>query len=837
MGAGVTGIYQLYLAREAGYSVQLVDAGTGVGGTWYWNRYPGARYDSESYTYGYFFSEELFKEWEWSEHFAGPGGERALLQPRGGQVRPAPPHPVQHQGHVGRLGRRLGDLAGHGGDGYTARARYLVAATGVLSVPFYPDVPGRESFRGEAYHTGLWPKTAVDFTGKRVAVIGTGSSGVQIIPVIAPEVASLTVYQRTPNWATPLNNRPITPEEQAELKAGFEAIRDTVGKSPSGFLHQPSDKMTFDDSPEERQAFYERVWQLGGFGKIISNYRDMTMNPAANAEWSRFVADKIRAVVKDPATAEKLIPNDHGYAGKRPPYVTGYYEAYNRPNVSLVDLKETPITAVTETGIETADGLQEFDIIVWATGFDFGTGALNRLGIVGRDGLPLEEYWADGPLTYLGIMAHHFPNFFFPGGPHGGAGNNPRYNGDQSDFIAGLIDFAREHGHPVIEVPKALEDEWTTMVNEAAITMSPFNEKSYFFGTNIPGKAKAFLLNSLGRPKLLEMMEAAAKSDYAGFFPGTESTESTEGPDSVQEAADGHVRFRRPGRGRHRRRTRHRPGLRAAARPARRQGGGQRPRRQHQGHRARPRSRAGGGRRDHQGRGHGDRRLQRRVHRRGRPGGGRRGRQRVGPGRHRGQQRGQRHLRRPCPRSTSACSTPILAVHVRGTFNVTRAAWPHMLAQNYGRVVLTGSTGMFGMPDNLSYATAKSAMIGMAQAMTGNAGDHDIKVNVIAPNAWTRMAGDPSEGMDQLRAARPAGAAAAPGARAGGPDGRLSGPRELPGQRRDLPGGRRAVRPAVRRLHRRLPAPRTTSRRRSRTSPPTGRRSTTRPATTCPPAR
>jgi len=218
-------------------------------------------------------------------------------------------------------------------------------------------------------------------------------------------------------------------------------------------------------------------------------------------------------------TAEKLIPKDHGYAGKRPPYVTGYYEAYNRPNVSLIDLKETPITAVTETGIETADGLREFDIIVWATGFDFGTGSLNRMGVTGRDGLPLKEYWADGPLTALGIMAHHFPNFFFPGGPHGGAGNNPRYNGDQSDFIATLIEFAREHGHPVIEAPKALEEEWTSMVNEAAITMSPFNERSYFFGTNIPGKPKAFLLNSLGRPKLLEMMEAAAKTDYAGFFP------------------------------------------------------------------------------------------------------------------------------------------------------------------------------------------------------------------------------------------------------------------------------------------------------------------------------
>ena len=521
VGAGVTGIYQLYRAREAGYSVQMVEAGSGVGGTWYWNRYPGSRYDSESYTYGYLFSEELFQEWEWTEHFAGqPENERYFNYVADKfDLR-------RHMRFNTRVTSAVWDDASATwlvqADGYRARARYVVAATGVLSVPFFPDIPGRDSFRGEAYHTGLWPKTPVDFAGKRVAVIGTGSSGVQVIPMIADEVASLTVYQRTPNWATPLHNRPITPEEQAELKANFPAMVETLAKSVSGFLHVPSGKNTFDDSPQERQAFYEQVWKTGGFGKIITNYSDMTLNPAANAEWSKFVAAKIRAAVNDPATAEKLVPTDHGYAGKRPPYETDYYEAFNRPNVSLVDLNETPITAVTETGIETAEGLREFDIIVWATGFDFGTGALRRLGARGRDGLPLEEYWADGPLTYLGLMCHRFPNFFFPGGPHGAAGNNPRYSGDQSDFIAGLIDFAREHGHRVIEVPKALEDEWTTMVNEAAVTLSPFNEKSYFYGTNIPGKARRFLLNSLGRPKLLELMEVAVKSDYAGFFPGQE---------------------------------------------------------------------------------------------------------------------------------------------------------------------------------------------------------------------------------------------------------------------------------------------------------------------------
>jgi cation diffusion facilitator CzcD-associated flavoprotein CzcO len=359
----------------------------------------------------------------------------------------------------------------------------------------------------------------VDFAGKRVAVVGTGSSGVQVIPMIADEVAALTVYQRTAGWATPLNNRPITPEEQAELKAGFAAMRETLNnKSASGFLHASVSRKTFDDTPEERQAFYEKLWGTPGFGKIMSNYSDMLLDPAANAEWSNFVAGKIRGRVHDAVTAEKLIPKDHGYGGRRPPYETGYYEAYNKPSVSLVDASETPIEAVTETGIKTSDGLREFDIIVWATGFDFATGALNRLGARGTDGLPLKEYWADGPRTYLGLFARHFPNFFFPGGPHGSGGNVPRCTCDQVDFITGLLDYAREHGQHRIEVPARLEREWTDMVNAEAVRRSPFKQNSYHYGANVPGKARKFLINPLGRAKSLELSEAAAKNNYEGFF-------------------------------------------------------------------------------------------------------------------------------------------------------------------------------------------------------------------------------------------------------------------------------------------------------------------------------
>jgi cation diffusion facilitator CzcD-associated flavoprotein CzcO len=518
VGAGITGIYQLHRALEEGFSAQLLEAGRGVGGTWYWNRYPGARFDSESYTYGYLFSKELFEEWEWQEHFAAqPEIERYLN------------HVVDRfdlRRHM-RFGARViaatweestGTWLVTTEDRTTTRARFLITATGVLSIPYLPDLPGRDTFAGVQHHTGLWPADPVDLAGKRVAVVGTSSSGVQVVAAVVDEVAELTVYQRSANWCTPLNNRPITPEEQRELRASFEQLREVLATSIHGFHHPPNGRSAFDDTPQERLEFFERMWSSPGFTKFTSNYADLLTNPQVNAEWCDFIARKIRSIVADPATAEKLIPTDHRYGEKRPPYVAGYFEAFNEPHVELVDLRKTPLVALTERGIETTTQHRDHDVIVWATGFDFGTGAMTRMGIVGRGGLALEDHWADGPTTFLGIQTCGFPNLFFPGGPHAAAGNNPRYNSDQVDFVIDTLLWARDRGAAVVEVSAEAEARWTRMLDVAA-SRTPFGTIGQYVGGNIPGKPRRYLLNAAGRPKLLEEIARVKASGWADFFP------------------------------------------------------------------------------------------------------------------------------------------------------------------------------------------------------------------------------------------------------------------------------------------------------------------------------
>jgi cation diffusion facilitator CzcD-associated flavoprotein CzcO len=520
IGAGVVGIYALYRVLDAGFPARTLEAGDGVGGVWYWNRYPAARFDSESYTYAYIFSRELFDEWRWKEEFATQPEIESYLNfvvDRFGL-----------RGHI-RTGEKVRSAiydetrnrwVVRTGKGSVVRARWVISATGGLSVPHYPEIDGLEDFTGQAYHTGAWPHTPVDFAGRRVAIIGNGPSGTQLLPAITDTVAGVDLYQRTPTWATPLNNAPISDERRHWLSENFADIVKILTTAPSGFLHEPAGKFSTADSPAQRQEFYEKIWKSLGFAKLTSNYYDMTTNRAANLEFCEFLAGKIRSIVADPVTADRLIPKDHLFGAKRPPFVTGYYESFNRPHVSLISLRETPIVRVDATGIQTTERHRDYDIIAYATGFDFGTGALTRMGVVGREGLNLSTDWADGPSDFAGFSAHQLPNFFFPGGPHGaGGGNYPRYSQDQVDWITAALVYARDHGFDVFEPTAAQQERWMTTIETLAPKSIFSAEHSHYYGANVQGKARKFLLNPGGRGKLHEMLgEMSATEDYGGAF-------------------------------------------------------------------------------------------------------------------------------------------------------------------------------------------------------------------------------------------------------------------------------------------------------------------------------
>ncbi len=522
IGAGVTGIYQLYRLLEQGVDVTVLEAGAGPGGTWYWNRYPGARFDSESYSYGYSFSKELLEEWNWSEHFAGQPETLRYLN-----------HVVdkfdlsKHMQFNCKVASSVFDedsntWSVHLADGRTLTTPVLLTAIGMLSAPTMPTIPGVESYQGEAYHTYYWPKEPVDFTGKKVAVLGTGATAVQIIAEIADKVGEMTVFQRRPNWCAPLHNSKISDEEMAKIKSSYDEIFARCKETPGGFIHGP-DRRKFDEvSEEDRLAFWEELYASPGFGVWIGNFRDVLVEEGPNEAFSEFIAGKIRQRVNDPATAEKLIPKDHGFGTRRVPLETKYYEAYNRDNVHLVDINETPIECITPAGIKTSDKEHEFDIIIYATGFDAITGAFDRIEIKGVGGQKLSDKWMDGPITYLGLQVVGFPNLITLAGPQGGSvsTNFPRGIEEAVDWATDLLVHMRENNVSRIEASQAAEDEWTAHVKETYKYSLLGNSQSWFTGynSNVAGHDKLrYMIYNGGAPRFRQRLQQVAADGYAGF--------------------------------------------------------------------------------------------------------------------------------------------------------------------------------------------------------------------------------------------------------------------------------------------------------------------------------
>jgi cation diffusion facilitator CzcD-associated flavoprotein CzcO len=522
IGAGVCGIYMLHRLLELGVDVTVLEKGSAPGGTWFWNRYPGARFDSESYTYGYSFDKEILQEWNWSEHFAAQPETLRYLTYVVDKL-----NLEQHmQFDCGVEAAIFDDTSNYWTvrleDGRRFTTRFLLTAIGMLSAATMPRIEGVDTFEGESFHTYYWPHEPVDLAGKKVAVIGTGATGVQVIAEIADKVAELTVFQRRPNWCAPLNNAPIDEQTQANIKASYDEIFARCHETPGGFIHGP-DRREFDEVPEEeRRAFWEELYNSPGFGVWLGNFRDVLVEEHANAEYSRFIAEKIRQRVDDPAIAEKLIPKDHGFGSRRVPMETNYFEAYNRANVHLVDVNETPIERITAKGIKTTEREHEFDVIVYATGFDAITGAFDRITITGVDGRTLGEKWREGPVTYLGLQIAGFPNLMTLAGPQAGSvtTNFPRGIEEAVDWATALVKYLRENKFTRIEAARAAEDEWTAHVKALFDTSLLATAKSWFTGynSNVDGHDKVrYMIYLGGAPRYRERLAEVAENGYEGF--------------------------------------------------------------------------------------------------------------------------------------------------------------------------------------------------------------------------------------------------------------------------------------------------------------------------------
>ena len=520
VGAGFAGLYMLHRLRELGMRVRVFEAGQGVGGTWFWNRYPGARCDVESLEYSYSFSEDLQQEWKWPERFA------------------AQPDILRYINHVAdrfdlrrdiQLNTRVvsavfDETANRWtvqtDQGDVASARFCIMASGNLSLPRVPEFNGLSNFQGQSYHSGLWPAEDVDFSGLRVGVIGTGSSGIQLIPNVAKQAKHLYVFQRTANFSLPAQNRPHTHQADQRHKAQYSEWREQARRTPFGIAgHSPPAKSALEDPPEERSRVYEIKWGTGGNISFLYAYNDLLVNQDANETAGEFVRRKIRQTVRDPAVAELLLPNDHYIGTKRLCLDNGYYETFNRDNVTLVDVKRSPIVEITAKGLRTEESEYELDAIVFATGFDAMTGALLDIDMRVNTGGSLRAKWSAGPRTYLGLMTAGFPNLFIITGPGSPSVKSNMVSAIEQhvDWITDCLKYLQSHGIRRIEAGLDTENEWVEHVNQVAdATLYPL-ANSWYVGANIPGKPRVFMPYVAGLDKYRKICDDVAAKNYKGF--------------------------------------------------------------------------------------------------------------------------------------------------------------------------------------------------------------------------------------------------------------------------------------------------------------------------------
>ena len=520
VGAGFAGLYQLICLRDQlGLNCLVIETGDDVGGTWYWNRYPGARCDTESHAYSYYFSDELLKEWTWSERYPGHAEIREYINFVAQKFDLKKDILFNQKVTNANFSENENNWSLLTNDGSKFKAKFLITAVGCLSNANIPNIKGLDSFEGQYYHTGNWPKNDVSFVNKKVGQIGTGSTGIQAVPVIAASAKHLTVFQRTANYSIPARNKPLTSDFKEHVKTNYQHYRKFLKRTPNGHPFDISNRLVSDVNEDQRNDIYEKAWEKGGL-QFRATFNDLVTDRDANKTASEFIKDKIRTTVLNKKFASILSDIDHPYAGKRPPIDSNYFETFNRENINLIDLQADPIKHIDHKGIQTNENHFDLDIIVFATGYDAMTGPLLNMNITGKANLKLSDLWKEGPKTFLGLQIPEFPNLFTITGPGSPSvlTNMPMAIEQHVEWIRDCISYMNKKGYSLIETSKKASEDWGDEVNAVANkTLLPTVKHSWYLGANIPGKPQVFMPYAGGLPKYDEICNESKNNNYKGF--------------------------------------------------------------------------------------------------------------------------------------------------------------------------------------------------------------------------------------------------------------------------------------------------------------------------------